>query len=108
MLSGCGYKLPYDVPANEYLLLDSSQFSKSRRHAIWIPDYLDRYDPELLRFYLASIMPEQKDANFTWEDYVTRINTELIGNYGNLMYRVMSFANKNFPKGLSSQRSSQR
>ena len=103
MLSGCGYKLPYDVPANEYLLLDSSQFSKSRRHAIWIPDYLDRYDPELLRFYLASIMPEQKDANFTWEDYVTRINTELIGNYGNLMYRVMSFANKNFPEGLSSK-----
>jgi methionyl-tRNA synthetase len=105
MLSGCGYKLPYDVPANEYLLLDSSQFSKSRRHAIWIPDYLERYDPELLRFYLASIMPEQKDANFTWEDYVTRINTELIGNYGNLMYRVMSFANKNFPEGLTSQNS---
>ena len=48
-------------------------------------------------------MPEQKDANFTWEDYVTRINTELIGNYGNLMYRVMSFANKNFPEGLTSQ-----
>ena len=105
MLSGCNYKLPYDVPANEYLLLDSAQFSKSRRHAIWIPDYLDRYDPELLRFYLASIMPEQKDANFTWEDYVTRINTELIGNYGNLMYRVMSFANKNFPEGLTSQNS---
>ena len=102
MLSGCGYKLPYDVPANEYLLLDSSQFSKSRRHAIWIPDYLDRYDPELLRFYLAAIMPEQKDANFTWEDYVTRINTELIGNYGNLFYRVMSFAHKNYPDGLHS------
>lgn len=102
MLSGCGYKLPYDVPANEYLLLDSSQFSKSRKHAIWIPDYLDRYDPELLRFYLAAIMPEQKDANFTWEDYVTRINTELIGNYGNLFYRVMSFAHKNYPDGLHS------
>jgi methionyl-tRNA synthetase len=103
MLSGCGYKLPHDVPANEYLLLDSSQFSKSRRHAIWIPDYLERYDPELLRFYLAAIMPEQKDANFTWEDYVTRINTELIGNYGNLFYRVMSFANKNYPDGLHSE-----
>jgi len=104
MLSGCGYKLPHDVPANEYLLLDSSQFSKSRRHAIWIPDYLDRYDPELLRFYLAAIMPEQKDANFTWEDYVTRINTELIGNYGNLLYRVMSFAHKNYPEGLHSEK----
>jgi len=102
MLSGCGLHLPHDVPANEYLLLDSTQFSKSRRHAVWMPDYLERYDPELLRYYLASIMPEQKDANFTWEDYVTRINNELIGNYGNLMHRVISFAQKNFPDGLSS------
>ena len=45
-------------------------------------------------------MPEQKDANFTWEDYVTRINNELIGNYGNLLHRVISFAQKNFPDGL--------
>ena len=105
MLSGCGLHLPYDVPANEYLLLDSTQFSKSRKHAVWIPDYLDRYDSELLRYYLASIMPEQKDANFTWEDYVTRINNELIGNYGNLMHRVISFAQKNYPDGLSSKES---
>ena len=105
MLSGCGLHLPHDVPANEYLLLDSTQFSKSRKHAVWIPDYLDRYDSELLRYYLASIMPEQKDANFTWEDYVTRINNELIGNYGNLMHRVISFAQKNYPDGLSSKES---
>ena len=106
MLSGCGLHLPHDVPANEYLLLDSTQFSKSRRHAVWMPDYLERYDPELLRYYLASIMPEQKDANFTWEDYVTKINNELIGNYGNLMHRVISFAHKNFPDGLNSDKSS--
>jgi methionyl-tRNA synthetase len=105
MLLGCGLHLPHDVPANEYLLLDSTQFSKSRKHAVWIPDYLDRYDSELLRYYLASIMPEQKDANFTWEDYVTRINNELIGNYGNLMHRVISFAQKNYPDGLSSKES---
>jgi methionyl-tRNA synthetase len=100
MLSGCGLHLPHDVPANEYLLLDSTQFSKSRKHAVWIPDYLEKYDPEVLRYYLAAIMPEQKDANFTWEDYVTRINSELIGNYGNLLHRVISFAQKNFPDGL--------
>ena len=105
MLSGCGLHLPHDVPANEYLLLDSTQFSKSRKHAVWMPDYLDRYDSELLRYYLASTMPEQKDTNFTWEDYVTRINNELIGNYGNLMHRVISFAQKNYPDGLSSNES---
>ncbi len=105
MLSGCGLHLPHDVPANEYLLLDSTQFSKSRKHGVWMPDYLDRYDSELLRYYLASTMPEQKDTNFTWEDYVTRINNELIGNYGNLMHRVISFAQKNYPDGLSSKES---
>jgi|TARA_B100001964_G_scaffold19608_1_gene19975 methionyl-tRNA synthetase len=99
-LLGCGMQLPHDVPANEYLLLDSAQFSKSRRHAVWIPDYLERYDSEALRYYLAAVMPEQKDANFYWEDYVTRVNTELIGNLGNLLHRVVSFAQKNFPDGL--------
>jgi|TARA_B100001971_G_scaffold210171_2_gene235106 methionyl-tRNA synthetase len=99
-LLGCGMQLPHDVPANEYLLLDSAQFSKSRRHAVWIPDYLERYDSEALRYYLAAVMPEQKDANFSWEDYVTRVNTELIGNLGNLLHRVVSFAQKNFPDGL--------
>ena len=100
MLLGCGMQLPHDVPANEYLLLDSAQFSKSRRHAVWIPDFLERYDSEALRYYLAAVMPEQKDANFSWEDYVTRVNTELIGNLGNLLHRVVSFAQKNFPDGL--------
>ena len=100
MLLGCGLQLPHDVPANEYLLLDSAQFSKSRRHAVWIPDYMERYDPEALRYYLAAVMPEQKDTSFTWEDYVTRVNTELIGNLGNLFHRVISFAQKNFPDGL--------
>ena len=100
MLLGCGMQLPHDVPANEYLLLDSAQFSKSRRHAVWIPDFLERYDSEALRYYLAAVMPEQKDASFTWVDYVTRVNTELIGNLGNLLHRVVSFAQKNFPAGL--------
>ncbi|MEC9354559.1 MAG: class I tRNA ligase family protein, partial [Candidatus Thermoplasmatota archaeon] len=53
-----------------------------------------------LRYYLAAVMPEQKDTSFTWEDYVTRVNTELIGNLGNLFHRVISFAQKNFPDGL--------
>jgi len=100
MLMGAGLHLPHDVPANEYLLLDAAQFSKSRRHAVWLPDYLARYDPEALRYHLAALMPENRDANFTWEDYVTRINNELIGTLGNLFHRVISFSHKNFPDGL--------
>ena len=96
MLSGCGYKLPYDVPANEYLLLDSSQFSKSRRHAIWIPDYLDRYDPELLRFYLASIMPEQKDAE------ARHVRWQIDLNKGKIDKTIMDDLTGEFPRTPSS------
>lgn len=91
-----GLNLPYDVPANEYLLLDMSQFSKSRGHLISVPDFLERYDPELLRFYLTANMPEQRDANFAWEDFVTRINNELVANLGNLLHRILSFTHSRF------------
>ena len=97
---GCNLHLPYDVPANEYLLLDFTQFSKSRNHAVWAPDYLNTYDSEALRYVLSAVMPENRDSNFSWEDYVARINNELIGNLGNFIHRTISFAQKNFPKGL--------
>ena len=58
--------LPYDVPANEFLNLEGDKFSKSRRWAVWLPDFLDRYDPDPLRYYLTAIAPETKDADFTW------------------------------------------
>jgi len=102
ILMGCNLHLPYDVPANEYLLLDFTQFSKSRNHAVWAPDYLNTYDPEALRYVLSAVMPENRDSNFSWEDYVARINNELIGNLGNFIHRTISFAQKNFPKGLHS------
>ena len=100
ILMGCNLHLPYDVPANEYLLLDFTQFSKSRNHAVWAPDYLNTYDSEALRYVLSAVMPENRDSNFSWEDYVARINNELIGNLGNFIHRTISFAQKNFPKGL--------
>jgi len=89
-------ELPYDVPANEYLTLDKAQFSKSRRHAIWLPTFLERYDPDLLRFYLTVNMPESRDADFTWQDFVNRINNELVSTLGNLIHRVLTFTQKNY------------
>lgn len=88
--------LPYDVPANEFLNLEGDKFSKSRRWAVWLPDYLDRYDPDPLRYYLTAIAPETKDADFTWEGFVTRNNSELVATWGNLVNRVLSFAYKRF------------
>ena len=88
--------LPYDVPANEYLNLEGAQFSKSRRWAIWVSEFLREYDVDALRYYLTAVAPESKDADFTWEGFVTRNNSELVAAWGNLVNRVLGFAYKRF------------
>ncbi len=84
--------LPYDVPANEFMNVLGGKFSKSKNRAIWLPDLLERYDPDAIRYYFASIMPETRDTEFTWEDFVTRNNNELVAWWGNLANRVLQFA----------------
>ena len=83
-----------NVAANEYLMLQGGQFSKSRKHGVWLPAFLERYDPDSLRYYLTINMPEGHDTEFRWEDYVERVNNELIGNYGNFVHRVMTLSNR--------------
>ncbi|HHH80053.1 MAG TPA: methionine--tRNA ligase [Thermoplasmatales archaeon] len=88
--------LPYDIPANEYLRLEGEQFSKSRGLAIWIPDIMKRFDVDAIRYYLSINMPEHRDSNWTWEDFVSKNNDELLGVYGNLVHRILTFTWKNF------------
>ena len=83
-----------NVPANEYLMLQGGQFSKSRKHGVWLPAFLERYDPDTLRYYLSINMPEGHDTDFRWEDFVERVNNELIGNYGNFIHRVMTLTHR--------------
>ena len=83
-----------NVAANEYLMLKGGQFSKSRKHGVWLPTFLERYDPDSLRYYLTINMPEGHDTDFRWEDYVERVNNELIGNYGNFVHRVMTLSKR--------------
>ena len=82
--------LEYDVPAMEYLMLAGGQFSKSRRHAVWLPSFLERFDPDTLRYYLGINMPENHDTDFNWPDFVEKVNSELIGAYGNFVHRVLT------------------
>lgn len=97
MLMGYGdLNLPYDVPANEFLSLESRKFSTSQNWAIWVPDYLDRYDPDPLRYLLSINMPETGDTDFTWSEFVRRNNDELVATYGNLVNRVLRFTYRNF------------
>ncbi|UCF50717.1 MAG: methionine--tRNA ligase [Thermoplasmatales archaeon] len=88
--------LPYDIPANEYLRLKGEQFSKSRGTAVWVPDILEKFDVDSIRYYLSINMPENKDTNWMWDDFIAKNNDELVGTYGNFVHRVVTFTHKNF------------
>jgi methionyl-tRNA synthetase len=97
MLMGYGgLNLPYDVPANEFLTIEGRKLSTSRGWAIWLPDYLKRYEPDPLRYTLAANMPETGDSDFSWHEFVRRNNNELVATYGNLAHRALTFAYRNF------------
>lgn len=97
MLMGYGdLLLPYDVPANEFLIIEGARLSTSRNWAVWVPDYLERYDPDPLRYVLSMNMPEGKDSDFSWERFVDSNNNELVATYGNLAHRVLTFTQRNF------------
>lgn len=89
-------KLPYDIPSNEFLTLEGNQLSTSRNWAVWISDYLSRYDPDPLRYYLSITMPETSDSDYSWWDFVRRNNDELVATYGNLAHRVLTFTYRHF------------
>ena len=90
------FVLPEDVPANEFLNLEGNKLSTSRNYAVWLDDYLQRFDPDPLRFVLASILPETKDSDFSWKDFQARHNNELADIYGNFINRTLTFAHKYF------------
>ena len=91
-----GLNLPYDVPANEFLTLEGRKFSTSENWAVWVPEYLKKYDPDPLRYLLSINMPESGDSDFSWREFVRRNNEELVATYGNLVNRVLSFTFRNF------------
>jgi methionyl-tRNA synthetase len=88
--------LPYDIPANEYLRLKGEQFSKSRGTAVWVPDIVKQFDVDAVRYYLSINMPENKDTNWMWDDFIAKNNDELVGAYGNFIHRVVTFTSKNY------------
>ncbi|MEN3342944.1 MAG: methionyl-tRNA synthetase [Actinomycetota bacterium] len=89
-------QLPYNVVSSEFLTVEGKKSSTSRNVAIWIDDFLERYDPDPLRYYLAAAGPETQDTDFTWEEFVRRNNDELLANWGNLVNRTLVSAYRNF------------
>lgn len=97
MLKSMGdYILPQNVPANEFLNLEGEKFSTSKNWAVWLDDYLSEFPDktDLLRYVLCSILPEQKDADFTWADFLTKNNNELVANLGNFVNRALVLTKK--------------
>ena len=90
--------LPYDVPANEFMNLEDQKISGSRNWAVWADEAVDRYDPDAVRYYLTVAMPETRDTDWLWDDFVRRNNDELVATWGNLVNRALTFAHKRFDK----------
>ena len=90
------YALPTNVPANEFLNLEGDKLSTSRNWAIWLHEYIEDFEnqQDVLRYALCATAPESKDTDFTWKDFQTRNNSELVGVLGNFVNRVVVLTNK--------------
>ncbi len=94
--AGKPLQLPENVVASEFLTMERRQFSASRGIGIFVKDFLARYDPDALRYYLTAAGPETHDADFTWAEFVRRNNDELVATWGNLVNRTLTSAYRNF------------
>jgi methionyl-tRNA synthetase len=90
------YVLVSEIPACEFLNLEGEKLSTSRNYAVWVRDYLDAFDPDPLRYALASILPENKDSDFSWRDFHARNNNELADILGNFVNRILTFTQRQF------------
>ncbi|MFV2103303.1 methionine--tRNA ligase [Micromonospora sp. LOL_024] len=88
--------LPTEVVSSEFLTMEGRKFSSSRRVVIYVRDFLERYDADALRYFIAVAGPENNDTDFTWAEFLRRNNDELVAGWGNLVNRSISLASKNF------------
>ncbi|WP_198587167.1 methionine--tRNA ligase [Glycomyces xiaoerkulensis] len=89
-------ELPTEVVSSEFLTMEGRQFSSSRRVVIYVRDFLERYSPDALRYYICAAGPENQDSDFTWAEFLRRNNDELVAGWGNLVNRSITMAAKNF------------
>jgi methionyl-tRNA synthetase len=91
------YKLPEYIPTRGHLMLQNQKISKSRKWYIGLKDFTSAFNPDYLRFYIASVVTySQDDLNFDFDAFYERINNELIANIGNFINRALSFTQKSF------------
>jgi methionyl-tRNA synthetase len=96
MLMGHDMKLPYSIIGGGYLSLEGRKMSTSKGWVIWVKDFLDKFDSDLLRYYMVINAPLDKDTDFSWDDFQRRINNELTDSLGNFVHRTFTFTHKFF------------
>ena len=89
-------ELPDNIVSSEFLTMEGRKFSSSRGVVVYVHDFLSRYDPDPLRYFLTIAGPESQDTDFTWAEFVRRNNDELVANWGNLVNRTLTNAYRNF------------
>ncbi|MED1097512.1 MULTISPECIES: methionine--tRNA ligase [Bacillus] len=95
ILLGIGNKaLPQHVVSNEYLTVEKKKLSTSKNWAVWVPDLVERYHPDSIRYFLVSNAPENRDTDFSWREFIYSHNSELLGAYGNFVNRSLKFIEK--------------
>ena len=100
-LMGYGnYVLPTEIPGNEFLNLEGQKISTSNNWAVWLHEYLEDFEPDFIRYYIASIIPETKDSDFKWVEFQERVNAELINTLGNFVNRTLKFIELYFDKKI--------
>jgi len=90
-------ELPYDVTATQYLnTAGGEKMSAGRGIGITLQDLLAHFDPDQIRYYATAVMPELRDADFSWDEFVAKNNSELLAVYGNFAHRVLTFTQRNY------------
>lgn len=97
LLSGIGIeKLPGKVVSSEYVTLEGQKISTSNNWAVWVPDIIESYNPDAIRYFFIANAPERRDTDFSFREFLKKNNNELLGAYGNLVNRTLVFAKKYF------------
>lgn len=98
MLKGADYSLPSAVVASGMVKIEGKTFSKSRGYVVWVEDeYLNSgFNPDYLRYYIVNYTSHDRDLNFSWDVFMDKVNNEIIATFGNFLFRILSFAWKNF------------
>jgi methionyl-tRNA synthetase len=103
ILKGSGINaLPRHIVSSEYLTVESKKLSTSRNWAVWVPDILQRYHPDSIRYFLSINAPEKRDTDFSWREFIYSHNSELLGAFGNFVNRTLKFVEREFGSTIPS------